>query len=122
MAADLLVPPSIIDETYIGLPICQHAVDGNEPSAVDLGLRIPGGRQVLVTPDQRSAVRHFLNTFFRTFRPSFCRSGLNSFNKLFCSWPSMPKVKSSKKPEADRGRWCQAGAIRAALVMAAKRA
>jgi hypothetical protein len=64
-----------------------------------------------------ASCNHFLNTFFRTFRPSFCRSGLNSFNKLFCSWPSMPNVKSSKKPEADRDRWCQAGATRAPLVM-----
>jgi hypothetical protein len=28
---------------------------------------------------------HFLSIFFRMFRPSLCRSGLNSYNKLFCS-------------------------------------
>src|SRR5438105_260688 len=63
----------------------------------------------LQSPPIRSGRRsplgdYFLNSFFRTFRPSFSRSGLNSYNKLFCTWPSMPNAKSSKKPEVDRDR------------------
>ena len=62
---------------------------------------------------------YFRNSFFRIATPSRCRSGLNSVNKLFCTWSRLLNARSWPKPAADSVCLRHTGAINAPPVIPA---